>query len=385
MEPTYSEKLYKTLFILLIISIIAAGCWLLGDVLVYVILAALVTILAAPITKACSKLHIKGHYCPTWLGAILSLIVITLLALGLMSTIIPLIKDIGRDISTANINNMAKSVSAPLAEINRWIIRIIPKLGPDFKIESVVLEKIQGLLNAGKFSSVVGSVTSFITNIGVGAFSILFIAFFFIKEPDLFKKIVLALTPDKYESITNESLDEISVLVTRYFIGITIEVLGVAFLNFTGLTLIARMGLKYSLGIAFITGILNIIPYIGPIIGYVVGISLSLIIKYACVTSYGIDTGVGAFILILLAIFVFTQFIDGVVFQPLIFSTSVKVHPLEIFLVFILAGNMGGFVGMIVAIPAYTVLRVIAKHFLTNIKAVRLLTSDGQKISETAE
>ena len=70
------------------------------------------------------------------------------------------------------------------------------------------------------------------------------------------------------------------------------------------------------------------------------------------------------------------QLIDNFLFQPLIFSNSVKAHPLEIFLVVLSAGIIWGISGMIVAIPFYTLLRIIAKEFLSEFKVIEQLTKN---------
>ena len=277
---------------------------------------------------------------------------------------------------------MAQAAAAPLKNFNSWIISTFPSVGSDFRIESVVLEQIKNIFDLGTVTNVVGSLTTFVANLGIAIFAVIFIAFFFIKSPGLASSIITAFVPDTYENKARESINKTGVLITRYFVGLVIEVLGVSLLNFLGLLLIARMGFEYSLGIAFMTGVLNIIPYIGPLLGGVLGVSMSIIIKYACVTSYGINVGILPFILILAGIFIFTQMIDNYVFQPVIYSNSVHVHPLEIFIVFLIAGHIGGIVGMFAAIPAYTVIREIAGQFLGNVKAIRMLTSSGEKGEE---
>ena len=75
-----------------------------------------------------------------------------------------------------------------------------------------------------------------------------------------------------------------------------------------------------------------------------------------------------------LVIFLLVQLIDNFIFQPLIYSSSVKAHPLEVFIVILMAASLGGPVGMILAIPFYTFLRVIAKEFFNQIKVVQSIT-----------
>lgn len=373
-QKSYSEKLARYIIVLITIAIAGAICWMIRDVLVYIILAALVALLSTPLCNLICRIKIKEWRCPQWLGSILSILTVFAIISGIIITIIPLIRSVVADISTANINNMAKAVTVPLADFNAAVARTIPQLGRNFRIESVVLEQLQEILAPNTFSNVVGSVTSFVAKLGVSVFSVIFISFFFIKDPTIATKIVLAFVPDKYEERVHASMHKIGILVSRYFVGMTIEVLGVSLLNFIGLLVIARMGFKYSIGIAFMTGILNIIPYIGPLMGGVIGVSLSLIIKYVCASSFGLAVGFFPFVLILAGIFSFTQLVDNSVYQPLIYSNSVKVHPLEIFIVFLIAGEIAGMAGMFAAIPTYTVLREIAKEFISNVKAVRMLT-----------
>ena len=375
MGEKYTEKLAKFIYLLIILAIIATICWYFKDVIIYIILAALVALLSRPVFKLMGKVRIKGKGMPAWLCAAFAMIVVFFIIVGLLTTIVPLLRGVAQDISTANLNNMAQAITVPLTDLNNWIIRTFPKVGYDFKIENVLLKQIQSLNGMGTVSTMVGSVTSFVAKLGIAVFAVMFISFFFIKNPNLTTSIVTALVPDRIEEKVRQSLSSIGVLVSRYFVGLVIEIVGVALINFLGLMFIARMGFRYSIGIAFMTGLLNIIPYIGPLFGGVLGVSLSLIIKYACATSYGLNVGVLPFILILAAIFIFTQFIDNYIYQPLIYSNSVKVHPLEIFIVFLIAGQIGGIVGMFAAIPAYTVVREIAKEFFGDVKAIRMLTS----------
>ena len=78
---------------------------------------------------------------------------------------------------------------------------------------------------------------------------------------------------------------------------------------------------------------------------------------------------------ILLGIFAITQMVDNFLYQPIIYSKSIKSHPLEIFIVLIMAGHIGGIFGMLVAIPAYTVIRVIAIEFFSHVKSIKRLTA----------
>ena len=179
-----------------------------------------------------------------------------------------------------------------------------------------------------------------------------------------------------------ESIVDIEHLLSRYFVGLILEMLGVALCNFLGLWLIARIGVSYALGIAFIAGILNIIPYVGPIIGEVLGALLCMVLHYGA--GIGLDVNIWVFALIVLLIMLAVQMIDNFVLQPIIYSTSIKATPLEIFIVMLLAGNIGGILGMLAAIPAYTIVRVIAGRFFYDKKVVKRLMPDLKKEIKTS-
>jgi len=208
----------------------------------------------------------------------------------------------------------------------------------------------------------------------VALFAVVFISFFFLKEDELFERIICALVPDKHEMNVGRTLNEIKQLLSRYFVGLFIETLGIAVVNCLGLWLIARLNFSYAIGIGFIAGVLNIIPYVGPLIGDVIGIVFGIILKLG--TGAGLDVNIWIFALIILAIMVVAQLIDNLIYQPLIYSTSIKAHPLEIFIVLLMAGHISGTVGMLVAIPAYTVVRVIAIRFFYRYKIIQRLVPD---------
>jgi predicted PurR-regulated permease PerM len=123
-------------------------------------------------------------------------------------------------------------------------------------------------------------------------------------------------------------------------------------------------------------------PYVGPLLGSVMGTILSLVIKYSSAAAIGLDVGFLGFTLILIAIFCFTQLVDNFLYQPLIYSTSIKSKPLEIFIVLLIVGHAGGPLAMIVAIPIYTVFRVIAFRFFGHVKAIRKLIPSEKLISD---
>ena len=387
MENTerYTDKLAKSILLTAGIAIIAALCWYFRSVLAYILIAVVVSLVAKPLMGLLQKIRIKGRKAPDWILAALSLILVLGILLSIVATLIPIVGNIVKDISLANIENSVRSLSVPLSEFNEFLRTMIPSLGEDFKIEVTVIQEVQKLFNPAIFSSVIGSAASFLTSFGIGLFSVVFIGFFFIKDDGLFTEIVCALVPDKHEATTEKAISDIGHLLSRYFIGVMLEVTGVALINFIGLAFIAKLGFSPALGIACITGIFNIIPYVGPLLGGALGTVLGLILKYSSASPIGLDVNFWVFTAILIAIFCFTQLVDNFLYQPLIYSTSIKAKPLEIFIVLLIVGHIGGPLAMIVAIPCYTVVRVIAFRFFRHIKAIKRLIPSERLITNEDE
>lgn len=383
MENTerYTDKLAKYILLAAGAAIIAALCWYLRSVISYILVAVVVSLIAKPLVKALQKIRIKGKKAPDWFLAALSLLFVIGLLLSVIVLIIPIISNIVKGISLTNIETAAKSISIPLAETNEFLKTRFPSLGGEFKLEVLILQELQKLFNPAAFSSIIGSAASFLTSFGVGLFSVVFIGFFFIKDDGLFTKIVCALVPDKHEETTEKAIADIGYLLSRYFIGVLLEVAGVAMINFIGLMFIARLGFNASIGIAFLTGIFNVIPYVGPLLGGVIGTTLGLVLKYSSTTPIGLDVNFWLFTGILIAIFCFAQLVDNFLYQPVIYSTSIKAEPLEIFIVLLIVGHIGGPLAMIIAIPCYTAVRVIAFRFFRHIKAIRRLIPSERLIT----
>ena len=325
-------------------------------------------------------ISIKGRKAPHWLLASFSLAFVMGVLLYIISLLFPIVSNIVKGISLANIEAAARHIAAPLSTLNTFLSETFPKLGSGFRIEVTLIQEVQKLFDVSAFSSIIGSAASIITDLGIALFSIVFISFFFIKDDGLFSEIIAALVPDKHEQNATEAIGDIGHLLSRYFIGVMIEVMGVALINFLGLCFIARLGVNAALGIAFLTGILNIIPYVGPLFGGVLGTTLGIVIKYSSATPIGLDVNFWAFTIILIAIFCFTQLVDNFFYQPVIYSTSIKAKPLEIFIVLLIVGHIGGPLAMIAAIPCYTAVRVIAFRFFRHIKAINRLIPEERLI-----
>ena len=386
-EERSSDKLARYIMWAAAAAIIVALCWYFRSVIIYIILAAVVSLLGRPIMRLLRKPKIKGKSAPDWLLAIITLVVILVILLGIITQVIPvvsgIIQNVSSNLQTASFNT--SELARQIDKLNVWLIDRFPALGRDFKLQESFVSWIKDAFDITSITSVVGSVASALGSFAIGLFCVVFIGFFFIKDDKLFRRIIGSVVPDRHEEEAISAIGDIEHLLTRYFGGLLIEVIGVASLNFIGLWLIAKIGFYPAIGIAFMAGLLNIIPYVGPWIGAAIGTILGLVLKYSSAAALGVYPNFWIALITLVAIFAVTQMVDNFFFQPIIYSKSIKSSPLEIFIVLLMAGHVGGIVGMLVAIPAYTVIRVIAVRFFTGFKPIRRLVEASSEESNIPE
>lgn len=383
-----TDRLSRYIMIVAGLAFFTVLCWYFREVLVYVLVAAVVALIGRPVMQGLQKCRIKGRKAPDWLLAILTIIIIYSVLAGLLFLLVPVVSSIARNVGSIFTEGGAVHdflSSGFSTKINDWVKSSFPAVGSDFSIQTVGLEAVKkvaaAMAPAAMISSVIGGVTSFAVSLFIGIFSVTFISFFFIKDDKLVGKIISALVPDKFEEKTRKAMYKIENLLSRYFVGIIIETAGVALLDFLGLWAIAKMSAGTALGIAFIAGILNVIPYVGPLMGEVIGVIFGMALCLG--GQVGLDVNVWVYALIVLACMLATQLADNFFFQPLIYSTSIKSKPLEIFLILLVAGFIGGMVGMLVAIPVYTILRVIAFTFFPDVKFIRKMKESSGEDDES--
>ncbi len=352
---------------LLTLAAVGLGVWYFSNIVLYIIAAVLINIIMSPLMSRLCKIHIRKFSMPRWLAALITLIVFCTVFGGVFVSLIPLLFKKVNELSSIDIKTLADYIDEPLTNIQNFMI---DKLGmaQDFSLTESLLTSFKEILNIGTINSLLSGTVSVVGNTAIAIFSILFISFFFIKEDGLFKSIVLTITPQKYGENISRAIDSIMHLLKRYFTGILLE----STIMFTFVSVVLRLFGMVStdaLTIATFVGVLNVIPYIGPLIGLCLGLTIALLSPIAGVATVGTLLIVGGTILT-------AQAIDNFVLQPVLYSNSVHAHPLEIFLVILIAGSVGGVVGMLFAIPSYNVIRVFAKEFFNNIRVVQKLTEN---------
>ena len=138
------------------LAIVLALCWYFKNVLIYIIVAFVVSMIGRPFMQLLKKIRIKGKSAPNWLLAIFTIVLILALLVLLFTQIVPLVSNIVRDASA--ISDSAQFSSNPIEKVNEWIIGLFPDVGADFDITAVVLGKLKELVSFSQVSGLVGSV-----------------------------------------------------------------------------------------------------------------------------------------------------------------------------------------------------------------------------------
>lgn len=355
-----NQGLLKKIASVIVVLIVLFFLWYFRGIILYVALAAVVSLIGRPLMSIFGHIKIGRWTCPPWICAIMTLIVIVAAMAGLVLLLIPLFHQVSANFSGWELQASRGMLAEHLDSLNEWIISTFPgALGENFTIQEALFDYARDLIGAGgSVPDMVKGAFSTLLDLFIGAFSVVFISFFFLSYDNLLTKTIINLAPEKFSDQIQRASDSISTLLSRYFVGISFEAICIAILNSLGFIFILRLNPSLAILLALITGLLNIIPYAGPFIGHVLALAVSLM------TYHSTGMSLGVFLAVTFAITMTTQLVDNFLFQPLIYSSSVKAHPLEIFLVILMAGTVAGMLGVFVAIPVYTMLRVVAGEFL---------------------
>ncbi len=399
--------------------------YLFSDIVAYVLIAWILSLLGAPIMKFYSKILKIGKFKagPSF-RAILTLFTFGLFIFFISRMLIPPVVKQAQNLAGVDYKKVIGSLKEPVQDLNQWLSKhglpttlfekqdsiITPKIiekdiiKSTVEIEPVVtprgdtipqtniqldihiaqdepvkevkkpvssLESLQkkvfSFLNPGRIPDLFGSLIGFFSDLLIGLLSVMFITFFFLKDQGLFVAFVKSIVPKGTENQSGAALENITKLLSRYFGGIAIQMSIIVLFISTGLGL---LGVQNALLIAFFAAFINIIPFLGPLIGAAFG-SIIVISSNLDAPFYSETMPL---LFKVLGTFAAMQMLDNFVLQPVIFSKSVQAHPLEIFIIILVGGKIGGVMGMILAIPTYTIFRVIAKEFWSGYKIVQRIT-----------
>lgn len=356
--------------------VLAFLLWFFLDIVIYILLSVILSFVGKPLMWALDRIKIGRFTIPRSVAAFISLISLWLLFFGMFKFFIPLLVKEFETFSAINFQEIFNSLQEPLSRFFSFFSRK-PMVITDSTFFELITQQLDEKFRISDMNTMVNFIAGTIGELFIGFFAVSFITFFFLKDSNMFRDGILLLVPTEMEEKVGKILDSISYLLRRYFLGIVLEMILVGSLYTLGLTIIG-IGFNHAVIIGLFCGLFNIIPYVGPWIGVTIGLLIGMALHvHMDFMTYTLPL-MGWMALAFLSV----KVLDDVLFQPLIYSSSVKAHPLEIFLVILAAGSLGGIIGMVLAIPVYTILRVIAKEFFDNLKIVKKITQDLDKLDK---
>lgn len=347
--------------------LIIAILWFFRIILSYILISWVVSMLGQPLMRFFSRIRYKRAHIPPSVSAGLTLSIFVLLVALFFFTFVPLFVEQANNLSQVNFTAIEKGLERPLADFTQTA----RKYGM-ISNKQTILTAIEAEITKGfgdvNFSDIFKIFVATAGDTFVGIFAVLFISFFFLKEKSMFSDFLKNIVPKEHEENIKDAVNDTATMLSRYFSGILLQMTFV--LTFLTIFLLI-LGVPNPFVIAVFAALINIVPYLGPWLGCLFALAVAI------TSSLNIDfyTQTTPLLIKITAVFAIMQFLNDWIVQPLIFSNRVLAHPLEIFLITLIGAHVGGIGGMVLAIPAYTVLRVVAREFFNQYRFVQTITN----------
>jgi len=355
-----SQGILRAILILGGVCLLAYVIYLIQSLIIYVVIAAIISLMGRPVLNF-FKTYLKFN---NTLATITTMVIFGFSIFGLFALFIPIISQQGDNLSLLNINELEENTILLINQVTEYF-----SLGDEYWKTWLTEHDWSSNLNLSAIPNFLNVLIGWLSSFTIGLFSVLFISFFLLKDSQLLEQITFSFVKKEHNSRMKKSFKKIKNLLSRYFIGLLIQI---SILLIIYSTVLLIFGIENAFIIAFLCALLNLIPYIGPLIAAL----LMLVLSMTSNITADFSTVILPKSIYVLIGFVIGQLIDNFFSQPFIFSNSVKSHPLEIFIVILLAGLLFGTTGLIFAIPMYTALKVIFKEFFAQYEIVQSLTKD---------
>ncbi|MEM5566131.1 AI-2E family transporter [Psychroserpens sp. AS72] len=353
-----AHGILRAVGVIVAIALVLYFLYEIQSVIVYILIAGVISLIGRPIVLFLRR-RLKFN---NTIAVVATMLFIIGIFAGIVSLLIPLLVEQGQNLSLLDIDQLKTNIESLYAETISYL-----ELNHIDAEQAIKESKILSNMDYSIIPNFLNSLVSGLGSFSIGLMSVLFIAFFFLKDSNLFQQGIMTFVPNTKESKTKRSISKISDLLSRYFVGLFFQIFILFVIYTIGLLII---GVENAVVIAFLCALINLIPYLGPLIG---GVLMMLLVMTNNLGESFSDVVLPKLLYTFIVIAI-AQLVDNFFSQPYIFSKSVKSHPLEIFLIIIIAGLLFGVVGMIVAVPFYTVIKVILKEFLSDNKMVKKLT-----------
>lgn len=346
-----------TLNILFIVLAAILIGWLFSDIVIYLLISLIISSILRPITDYITSIEVFRLKIPRSVAIVFSFALLITLSSLFLLLFAPIISDQINLLSNLDYQSLVEQVQKPIASVETFLIKNFQvNKKPGFLLQDItqnLLTFVEGV-NVG---AILNYILSFAGTLFLYILAVSFITFFFLYEKGLIRHTLLAAIPNHYFEVVVTTIYKIERRLTSYLVGLLVQVIVIFTIISVGLTIAGVAG-RYALLIAAAAALFNLIPYFGPTLGFI--FALFVIISTATLNSvYEMTSNEYAWVTLkTFMVFASAQLTDNIFLQPFIFSKSVKAHPLEIFIAIFAGAALSGGLGMIAAIPVYTILRV---------------------------
>ncbi|UCS91606.1 AI-2E family transporter [Echinicola marina] len=347
----------------IILTILTLG-WYFSNIAFYFIISLVIAAALRPLTNRINSVHLLGQHLPRWLAIICSFATIGLVLFLISLLFVPLVAVQIETIQNIDVQFLYEQIQEPIDKVEAFLIKLnLMADNPGFlfqQFKNTMFSSLREVNFQGFLNGIINTTSSLLITL----MAVVFISFFLLLENGLLRRNIINQVPNKYFELSVATFHKVERLLSNYLLGLLIQMTSIFTVASVGLSL---ANVKYALTIGIFAAVANLIPYAGPLLGATFGVLVGL--------STGDFVGTSEmtfFIIKILSVFLVVQLTDNIILQPLIFSKSVKAHPLEIFVIIFAGAKVGGIMGMIFAIPVYTIFRVSFQEFYKGYKQYRI-------------
>ncbi|UXX77631.1 AI-2E family transporter [Reichenbachiella carrageenanivorans] len=352
-------------FIVVFVALFVFCAWLFSDIFIYLCISIVLATILRPLTNLISRTYIFRVRLPRVLAILMSYCVVVGVVFSFVLLFIPLIVEQVNVLSRVSFDEVYSNLSQPLVSIENFLIDYQLVSEDEHSLTETIRSSVFEFVSHLNFRNIINNLLTFTGGFFVSVLAIAFITFFLLLENGLLSRRLIAIVPNQYFELFISAIHKIEHLLSNYLIGLTLQMMAIFSIAGLGLSI---LGVKYALTVAVFAAVANLIPYMGPLLGA----SFGIVVGLSTSGHFALDQTTVILILKIASVFAVVQAADNVLLQPLIFSKSVKAHPLEIFVVIFAAASLAGIPGMIAAIPVYTIIRVSVMEIRDGFKSYRI-------------
>ncbi|MEW6507046.1 MAG: AI-2E family transporter [Bacteroidota bacterium] len=342
------HSLKKVIIALTILAIIIYLAYLFSEIIAMLIISLLIAMIFSPIVDFLEKRGLQRFL------SVLAVFILTgILIFSLLSFLLPKIinqfNELGLALTPQNIKSL-------VGDIEKALTSFFPFLNSTQLADKIVTffqNIIFGWVN--NISNILSSIVSIVAILII----VPFMTFFLLKDNRVLMKGIVNVMPNRFFEVSYSVIKKISQELSRFVRGWILDAFLVGLMSGVGLAL---LGIQNAASIGFIAGAGHLIPYFGPIIGGLPAIIISLI-------QFGDFSMLPNILLLFIIVYTF----DNGYIQPNIFSKNTDLHPLVIILLILIGNEVMGIFGMLIAVPAATVVRTATHEIFNGYKNYKII------------